>query len=236
MAAPATQNDCFVWAELKAALEERKEQERQVEEISREVQLEFRRIQLKSKSRQQFAENMQKLKEKALKRHQKVVFGVDDPHARQKYLNKYGCCAWTAGALRTIKMLKVKVLEIGAGQGHWQRAMSDSGIDCRAYDNFEGGFSVERSAVGKVELGDEHVIPEHVDRTLFLCCPPPGDMALRCLRQYKGEILIYVGEGRGGAHANGDFFDEVLSSYSLEKVIELKPFPRCHEKLFIFRR
>jgi len=37
-------------------------------------------------------------------------------------------------------------------------------------------------------------------------------MASACLRAYQGDTLFYVGEGRGGVNADGQFFDtlEVL--------------------------
>ena len=49
----------------------------------------------------------------------------------------------------------------------------------------------------------------------MLVYPPPGDMALEVVKQYSkfegNDIVIYVGEGRGGANANQEFFDYFLN-------------------------
>lgn len=49
-------------------------------------------------------------------------------------------------------------------------------------------------------------------RALLLVYPPPGPMARNCLEAYQGNVLFYVGEGRGGANGDAEFFD------TLEKV------------------
>ena len=68
---------------------------------------------------------------------------------------------------------------------------------------------------------------------------------------WKNDIVIYVGEGQGGANANDDFFDYFLGisnnntnnnnssgSWVLEKVMSVKTCPgdKGYEKLFILRR
>ena len=51
----------------------------------------------------------------------------------------------------------------------------------------------------------------HPDRALLMVAPPPGPAANRWLGSYKGSILLYAGEGRGGASADGNMYavDEV---------------------------
>jgi len=71
---------------------------------------------------------------------------------------------------------------------------------------------------------------------LFLCYPPDNDMAMQCLRAYKGQRLVYVGEGRGGVNASPAFFDELDSDWDVVAVHKLDPFPRCFERMFILQR
>jgi|SRR5579859_160419 len=58
-----------------------------------------------------------------------------------------------------------------------------------------------------VYQGTPEVLARYPDRTLFLCWPPyGGSMATECLEHYKGDRLIYIGEGQGGCNADDNFF------------------------------
>ena len=46
----------------------------------------------------------------------------------------------------------------------------------------------------------------HKKRTLLLVYPGPNEMALNCLKEYRGSRILYVGEPRGGVNANDEFF------------------------------
>mmetsp|Transcript_15447 Transcript_15447/g.17963 ORF Transcript_15447/g.17963 Transcript_15447/m.17963 type:complete len:417 (+) Transcript_15447:93-1343(+) len=52
-------------------------------------------------------------------------------------------------------------------------------------------------------------------RALLMVYPPPGEMALDVVNSYANfegnDLVIYVGEGIGGANANRDFFDYFLN-------------------------
>eukprot|EP00050_Salpingoeca_kvevrii_P017483 m.65594 g.65594 ORF g.65594 m.65594 type:complete len:70 (+) comp7578_c0_seq7:883-1092(+) len=63
-----------------------------------------------------------------------------------------------------------------------------------------------------------------------------GGQITRCLERYRGDTLIYVGEGRGGVNANDAFFDELERSWICTKVVKLDPFPQCFERLFVLQR
>ena len=54
---------------------------------------------------------------------QKIVYGVDTPHARQEYVDTYGCARWTAGALRCIGAFG-PIVEIGAGAGIYSTSVT----------------------------------------------------------------------------------------------------------------
>ena len=56
---------------------------------------------------------------------------------RQAYLERHGCAAWTEAALARIRLHAGEsgVLELGAGLGHWARALRARGVDVRAFDD-----------------------------------------------------------------------------------------------------
>ena len=61
-------------------------------------------------------------------------------------------------------------------------------------------------------------------------------MAARCLELYRGDVLVYVGEGRGGANASDAFFTALERDWECRRTVLLKPFPGNHERLFVMHR
>jgi hypothetical protein len=186
------------------------------------------------------AHEMTMMKEEIALQSQIISFGVWEPHAREVYLQQYGCVRWTEEALDRVRKLS-PLIELGAGTGHWQKELAARGADILAFDNFStpspaAGNINNQPVVGKVESGDEYKIKQYTRRTLMLCYPPDGDFSGRCLELYKGKWLVYIGEGRGGVNANSDFFDELERDWVVHEVIELLPFPQCFERLYILRR
>jgi len=105
----------FIYNELTEGLKQRARAESELQKYLTQIKLDFHRIRVKSRSEQEFHLEMARLKEKVLKDQQRITFGVIDPHAREKYLNQYGCCRWTPRAISLIQKLSLPLLEIGAG-------------------------------------------------------------------------------------------------------------------------
>ncbi len=132
------------------------------------------------------------------------------------------------------------LIEIGAGNGQWMNELNRRGADVLAIDNLSMlPLPKEKVNNGKkleVVVGDEKSLMQHPERTLLLVAPPPTDMAQRCLKFHKGSKLIYVGEGRGGAHADDFFFDELERCWDVVKIVDVDPFPECFERMYILER
>ncbi|CAM9759726.1 unnamed protein product [Ectocarpus sp. 6 AP-2014] len=174
----------------------------------------------------------------------RIIFGVSDPpDARRRYEAEHGNCRYTPESIRLVSALS-PLVEIGAGRGHWQRGLSEAGATVISFDKWattpssgdERGTTAGMPQIGRVLPGDEHALRLHRDKTLLLVYPPPGDMALRCLQEYRGDTLAYVGEGRGGANASDEFFDGLDAEWDVENILDLDPFPQCFERLFLLRR
>eukprot|EP00056_Hartaetosiga_gracilis_P019812 m.16094 g.16094 ORF g.16094 m.16094 type:complete len:186 (-) comp7953_c0_seq2:1576-2133(-) len=150
--------------------------------------------------------------------------------------DNYGCVKWTESALNIIHDLG-PVIEIGAGGGHWTKELRDKNTNVVAYDNDSTDsptpISQRRT---RVLNGDEKKLGWYPHRTLLMVYPPPNDMAYRCLDHYQGDVIVYVGEGRGGANANDKFFDRVEGDFECVLIEPLEPFPKCFEKMYVLRR
>lgn len=240
----------FRWRALTEGIQRRAESTGKLEAYLQEAAAALRAVKA-YESRPGSAARMDMLREDVALSSEQLLYGEVAPHSRQAYLRNYGCARWTESALALVAGLG-GIIEIGAGGGHWAKALRESpgGCDILAFDNrcdeIPGGAGGE--SVPLVMWGDPGVVPAHPDRTLFLCYPPPAwgapgaasepaeCMATACLRVYSGDTLIYVGEGRGGATASATFFDALEEEWNCVQILSLDPFPECFEHLFVFRR
>ena len=184
--------------------------------------------------------------------------------ARRAFLDAHGCVGWTDEALRLAASVG-PLLEVGAGRGHWQRALeSQLGVDVTSYDDFSdvpgvmdaaiaaggpspggkrtGGGAGGGGLVGRVRRGGAvQAVRRHrgEGRSLLLVYPGPGRMAAEALDTYVatgGEVLVYVGEGRGGANADADFFDALAAEWSVVGHAPVVPFRGGLERMVVLRR
>lgn len=103
-----------------------------------------------------------------------------------------------------------------AGTGYWAYLLGQAGISVVCYDLNPGaalhtnGWHGDDLYVGVCAKDCAEAVALHPDRTLFLSWPPHGqDVGARILLAYKGNRVIYVGEGRGGGTGD-DEMHEIL--------------------------
>jgi len=201
------------------------------------------------------------------------------PRDRQDFLEQYGCTGWTEEILETLTIAAKGrgMVEIGAGNGQWARALTyyysqkqrpNNPHDkplldfVLAYDDqsqlplapsvYHAQTQAHRryffDKVQPMEGDDMHSVLRQWScrgRILLLVYPPLGDMAVRAVKVYTdispfNDTIVYVGEGKGGANANDDFFDYFVQhndEWSLETVLNVKSFgSKGYEKLFILKK
>lgn len=149
---------------------------------------------------------------------------LEDMKYRKKLQHQFAWAVPSPDAIERLVKLS-PIVEIGAGRGYWAALLQDAGADVIAYDaappdRAENDWAPESNEHGTYETevfteilegGPEKVL-DHQDRSLFLCWPPHDErMAYDCLRQYKGDTVIYVGEPAGGCTAD-EMFDQLLAS------------------------
>lgn len=166
-------------------------------------------------------------------------------------------CAWAVPneqAIRAIADLKMPVVEMGAGTGYWAWMLQNEGVDVKAFDSQPNGnhwCSADHWA--PVRQGSHEVLWAYTNHALMLCWPPYDEaMAIDCLEAYKGDVLIYIGEGPSGCTGDNAFHQALGSDYwdgEAEDFIEAPPtqwteeltvaipqWPGLHDFLTIFRR
>lgn len=162
-----------------------------------------------------------------------LVFG------RQRYTYKYAWAIPRKAALEAIAKHS-PIVEVGAGSGYWAKLLNDLGADIVAYDSDPNTY---HSSGGKlhfnwfeVRQGNETVAKDHSDRALLLCWPPYGaKMATNCLKNYKGDTVLFIGEW-DGCTGDASFFKLLEKNFSREEVIDLPVWLGLHDALYVFRR
>ena len=159
-------------------------------------------------------------------------------HSLRHYHLRHGCTRCTRQAVEAAAAASRgrPVVEVGAGRGHWAKALSDAGLEVSAFDDgsaVPGGgadplFPVRRGG-GSEALRDSRA-------TLLLVFPPPTPMAREALDAFAGSLVLYAGEPRGGANADDGFFDKLEAHYFVRDVVALDPFPGGVERLYVLEK
>ncbi len=152
--------------------------------------------------------------------------------------------AWAVPTPEIIKYIAKfsPIVEIGAGTGYWAALLRQEGAKVYAYDknppkgDTKNHWAQNAWAYTHVAKGTEINSATHTDCTLFLCWPPMGEMAFQSLRHYKGERVIYIGEWRGGATADDDFFDALDKDWTEINTLRIPQWLGLYDYLVTYER
>lgn len=142
---------------------------------------------------------------------------------RSEWCRKFSWAIPTDAALQRIADLG-PIVEIGAGTGYWTYLLREMGVDVKAYDvnppgepNCQNGWHPNAAQWTPVIKGGPERAYWHEDRALFLCWPPYNTpMAFDALKVYRGNTMIYVGEGGHGCTGDKAFHDLMESEWNVE--------------------
>jgi hypothetical protein len=174
------------------------------------------------------------------------VAQVIHPPARRRELSAALAWAIPTPAALTVMAAHAPILECGAGTGFWAALMQRMGVDVVACDvTPPGGHTTNRFHSGvrhpwtdvSMELSAV-AARRHGDRTLFLCWPPYGDDAASYLtvRAYRGDTLLYAGDGDGHVTGSLRFHRELEANWQLTDQIPLPSWPGIDDRLSVYRR
>lgn len=150
---------------------------------------------------------------------------------REELVDQYG---WAIPDQKAIEIIAkyAPIIEIGAGMGYWAYLLKQLNIDVLAYDS----APLDEPCWTKVLQGDESLVKDHPHRSLFLCWPPYDEpMAADCLRNYAGNVVIYVGEWCG-CTADEDFHNMLTDKFVLTQNYKIPRFQGIRDCLFVYQR
>jgi hypothetical protein len=166
---------------------------------------------------------------------------LDLPARRRELAGRYAWAIPGPAALATIADAG-PVVEAGAGTGYWAALLRAGGADVVATDPAAGGANAYHAdgplwtEVGRLDgVGS---VRRHPDRTLLLCWPPPDDDAASwsVLRAYRGDVLLYVGEGPDGPAGTARFHRETALNWTVTDEVAIPTWPGLRDRLTVFRR
>lgn len=133
-----------------------------------------------------------------------------------------------------------RLVEMGAGTGYNCRLLSGAGLETEAFDLYppEQGENRHHARTHfPVQRGGPEVLEAYDNHALLLSWPPHrSEMALRCLKSYRGEALIYIGEPAGGCTASESFFAELARTWCRQRIINIPNFDGLHDRVEIYAR
>lgn len=145
------------------------------------------------------------------------------PIRRDEFVAQY---AWTITTPRSVAFMaehsRGRLIDPLAGTGYWAYLLDQAGVDVVAYDlhppdgSQHNHYHKGQESHAPVMKGRAvETVTVHADRTLLLSWPPYDDsIGARTLRAYKGDRVIYIGEGSGGCCGTDALFDQLDDGWS----------------------
>lgn len=143
-----------------------------------------------------------------------------------------------------------RVLEIGAGRGLWARLLAGAGVDIIATDVMPGALSPTENLTirdnpppdltySPVELLDAvAAVERYADREVLLMCWPAlsEPYAAEALRAFHGDIVVYVGEAKGGCTGGDALHDALASGWREASEIAIPQWDGIYDWIVIYER
>ena len=167
---------------------------------------------------------------------------------RTELVRKYAWAIPNEDTLCTIAQYAPRIVEIGAGTGYWAYMLAQTGVNSICYDRAPYENKYASNNWYPIMRGGPVKAAHHADRALFLCWPPYAEpMAYYALKAYKGDTVIYIGEGHGGCTGDDNFhyllgdnspWDEPIfeSPWECVETLWLPQWRGIHDSVYIYHR
>lgn len=170
---------------------------------------------------------------------------------RDRLTSEYAWAIPTEISVRRLAELS-PICDLGCGTGYWAKLLADVGAAVLAVDAcppLEGDNHHHREVAGlsrqKVVLrhftdvvkGDARSFVVPADHALMLCWPPYNSpMATWAIDRYRGDRVIYIGEGAYGCTADAAFHERLDKHWDLTATYEIPQWDGLHDEIFVYAR
>jgi hypothetical protein len=123
-----------------------------------------------------------------------------DDDARLALAQRYSYVVPDTQSLTVLSALG-PLVELGAGTGYWASRLIARGVDVVAFDQAPpdretpNRYHAPTQVWTEVRRGDQTLLADYSDRTLFLCWPPLFSSLGNCLSYYSGKTVACIGDG-----------------------------------------
>jgi len=158
---------------------------------------------------------------------------------RDEILARYSYAILNQATIDALKSYQ-PFLEVGAGIGYWAYEFKKNGIDYIATDPeptckdfFPTGTKCWTEII---KLTAVEAVRTYPNRTLLICWPGYGETwAYEVLKAFKGNIVVYVGEGQDGCCAEDKFFKLMNRDWDSEE-LSIPQWVGLHDKILILKK
>lgn len=176
---------------------------------------------------------------------EKYVKGGIGLARRDYFIGNYG---WSVPTQSVITKLKGfvgndTVLSVGSGYGLWPKLLEEEGIDVIATTLVpeEGDIQMQKNDYFFTHVENLHhsdAINKYPEaNVLMMSWPPYSDpMAYESLKNFRGNKLIYIGEGHGGCTGCDDFHNLLGNEWKDVGVLDIPQWQGIHDDLRLFVR
>jgi hypothetical protein len=155
-------------------------------------------------------------------------------YRRQYFTQNYSWAVPNKTAIKKIKKFSNgKILEIGSGLGLWAFLLKDVGADIIPTDK-----SPSKKTFTKVEkLSVEKALDKYDADVLLLVWPPFDDpMANNALKKFKGNKVIYIGEGYEGATGDDNFHRRLEKDWDQVDQYDIPRWPYMYDTMTFYSK
>lgn len=168
---------------------------------------------------------------------------MGDYYRRDEFVRTH---AWAVPSMQGIEAIKKlvgndTVLEIASGTGLWARLMQDAGIKVIPTDSYEGyHFTKDVEKFTNVHIANHRKAIRdfgYKANALMFCWPPYTDpMAAQALKMFKGNKLIYIGEGDGGCTGDDRFHNFIRRRWEEVDSVDIPQWYGLHDYMRLYIR
>lgn len=152
---------------------------------------------------------------------------------RRDFAKNYSWAVPDRNAIEQIKRFvgNERILEIGSGTGVWAKLIQDAGISITPTDLSPGEtLNINNKKRTRTpthtdiqELSHQQAIKQFGDHSVLMLCWPLYDhpMAYEALKAFRGNKLIYIGEGYGGCTGDEKFCNLLERKWTMTQRVEI---------------